>query len=97
MRCPETGTLVYIISLRHWFFRDRRFAESGFPARVANSMQWPMPMALEISFASDTLGKEIGDGIGRMIGTPSGQDPGWNCQIDCWYDWLRHGRGRSNH
>jgi hypothetical protein len=46
--------------------------DSGFQAEVANPMQWLMHTALQMSFASDTVGNEIGEGIGTMIGGQSG-------------------------
>jgi hypothetical protein len=57
-------------------FHDRRFADIGFQAGVVDTTQFATRIDREISFASDPLGKEIGEGIGRVVGMPSGRVPG---------------------
>jgi hypothetical protein len=64
------AALASIISLRHKLFRDGRLTKSGLLAQIADPMQWSMHTAPEVSFAPDTLTKNIDEGIDRAIGSP---------------------------
>jgi hypothetical protein len=58
-------------------------------------MQWSMCMAGAISFTSDPLGEEVGEGIGRVIGGQAAGAPRQNRQIDRRSGRRRHGCGEA--
>jgi hypothetical protein len=61
VRTSRGACHAIVISLRRRLFRDRRLVESGFQAAAVDQMQWSVCLAREISFPSDTPGKEIGE------------------------------------
>jgi hypothetical protein len=95
-RCPEAGAPAYVISLRHGFFGERGFAGSALQARVADPMQWSVRITPEISLGCDSIGKEMGEGIGRVIGGQAARPgTGRNRQMCRRYGRRRRGRGEA--